>query len=100
MNVVPAADISDTSKLPPSPAATPHMATPPGDPKTPWYQNKENLYIALQHYLSISSQGSTPIVPLVGKIDGTPLDVRATLELPCYAGFPADEKAKWLEGVV
>ena len=89
--------MSDIPELiPPSPS-TPHMESVPGDPSIPWYQNKENLYIALQHFLAVSSEGGFPTVPLVGKVNGSPIDVKATLELPCYAEFPASEKAKWLE---
>ena len=97
MNVVPSPDF-----IPASPSVPESISQTPPTPfmedlsHLSWYQNKENLYTALQHYLAIFSEGGHPVVPLVGKVNGSPLDVRATLELPCYDGFPADEKLKWL----
>jgi hypothetical protein len=100
MNVAPSeivvAPTEVPALIPPSPV-TPFMTTVPGDPVGgSWYGNPENLLISLQRYLSIFSEGGLPVVPHIGKANGSPLDVKATLDLPCYAGFPADEKAKWL----
>ena len=99
MNVAPSSDIIPASPTTPPMNQPPSALASPSGASADWYANKENLYLALQHYLAMFSEGGLPTVPLVGKRDGSPLNVRATLELPCYAEFPATEKEKWLEGV-
>ena len=61
-----------------------------------FYANKENLPRILGHYLSIFSEGSSPIVATMRDGDGM-IDAKKTLSLPCYRGFPEDEKKRWLE---
>lgn len=49
----------------------------------------KNLQTVLTHWLAIFSEGRPPVVPMMGTVAGT-------LDLPCYANFPAGEKQRWL----
>ena len=62
----------------------------------PFYENRENLVDALTHYLSIFSEGNTPIVPKIRTANGS-INVRATFDLIPYRDFPQSEKDIWLE---
>lgn len=64
-----------------------------------FYSNKENLVGVLTHWLAIFSEGQPPIVPVIYDESGS-IDLEKTMELPCYANFPASELAIWRESWV